>query len=130
MSLQGNADCLPCLSDGAMGTELADKTGGRLRVLQHHGAKRSTQPQDLLDYDVVLVTYQTIAQELSYLDSGRSAAGKKSKGWPCTQISWHRLVLDEAHTAKNPKTGWTRVCSQLCSDNRCKHHLSTCLASL
>ncbi|KAA6425323.1 MAG: SNF2 family DNA-dependent ATPase [Trebouxia sp. A1-2] len=48
---------------GQWATELADKTNGCLKVLVHHGHKRSRDPRDLLDYDVVLVTYQIIAQE-------------------------------------------------------------------
>ena len=42
---------------GQWATELADKTNGCLKVLVHHGLKRSRDPKDLPDYDVVLVTY-------------------------------------------------------------------------
>lgn len=40
------------------------------------------------------------------------------RGYPIARIKWHRLVLDEAHTAKSPKAGFTKVCAELASDNR------------
>ncbi len=105
---------------GQWASELADKTDGHLKVLLHHGPKRSKNPQDLLDYDVVLVTYQIIAQEWRHLwtDTHAKASSDESCSCTCACVKWHRLVLDEAHTAKNPKAGWTRTCAQLASDNR------------
>lgn len=103
---------------GQWATELADKTNGRLKVLVHHGLKRSRDPKDLLDYDVVLVTYRIIAQELGYLLNSKEGRAAMIQDYPIARIKWHRLVLDEAHTAKNPKTGFTRVCAELASDNR------------
>ena len=45
--------------------ELANKTGNRLRVLSHHGPLRSKDPAELVDYDIVLVFYQTLGTEYS-----------------------------------------------------------------
>ncbi len=103
---------------GQWATELADKTNGCLKVLVHHGLKRSRDPKDLLDYDVVLVTYQIIAQEWGYLQHSKCDRAKLTQDYPIARIKWHRLVLDEAHTAKNPKAGFTKVCAELASDNR------------
>ena len=102
---------------GQWAEELAAKTGGRLKVLTHYGPKRSTNPMELLDYDVVLTTYQMILMELDFIWDPDNAAARGQRH-PCCRIKWHRLVLDEAHTAKNPKSGWTRVCDKLASDNR------------
>ncbi|KAL0052446.1 hypothetical protein WJX82_002358 [Trebouxia sp. C0006] len=88
---------------GQWATELADKTNGRLKVLMHHGLKRSRDPKDLLDYDVVLVTYQIIAQEWVYLQHTKSDRAKLAHDYLIARIKWHRLVLDEAHTAKTPR---------------------------
>jgi SNF2 family DNA or RNA helicase len=86
---------------GQWATELADKTNGRLKVLMHHGLKHRRDPKDLLDYDVVLVTYQIIAQEWVYLQHTKSDRAELAHDYPTARIKWHRLVLDEAHTAKN-----------------------------
>jgi len=103
---------------GQWAAELAAKTAGRLKVLTHYGPKRSTNPMELLDYDVVLTTYQMIAYELDFIRDLTEDAAAGGQRHPCCRIKWHRLVLDEAHTAKNPKSGWTRVCEKLASDNR------------
>lgn len=107
----------PVTPMGQWAEELAAKTGGRLKVLTHYGPKRSTNPMELLDYDVVLTTYQMILMELDFIWDLDNAAARGQRH-PCCRIKWHRLVLDEAHTAKNPKSGWTRVCDKLASDNR------------
>ena len=103
---------------GQWATELADKTNGRLKVLMHHGVKRSRDPKDLLEHDVVLVTYQTIAQEWGYLQHSQDDRADMTQNYPIARIKWHRLELDEAHTAKNPNAGFTKVCAELASDNR------------
>ena len=108
---------------GQWASELADKSGGRLRVLSHHGPKRSTRPQDLVGYDVVLVTYQLLAKEAAYFEQeggwqGEGEMAPTLEGFPCSRIKWHRLVLDESHTAKNPKAGITWMCAKIESDNR------------
>ena len=103
---------------GQWATELAAKTGGHLKVLTHYGPKRSTNPMELLDYDVVLTTYQMIALELDFIRDFTDDAAARGQRHPCCRIKWHRLVLDVAHMAKNPKSGWTRVCEKLASDNR------------
>jgi hypothetical protein len=41
-----------------------------------------------------------------------------TQDYPIVRIKWHRLMLDEAHTATNPKAGFTKVCAGLASDNR------------
>ena len=102
---------------GQWADELADKTEGRLKVLLHHGAKRSKVPADLAGYDIVLVTYQTLRQEFG--KGWKEAAGDdKNLFPPCGSIQWHRIVLDEAHTVKNPNAQLTKACKALSGDKR------------
>ena len=58
---------------GQWKTDLADKAGASLKVLQHHGPQRTKRPADLVDNDVVLVTYQTLGSDFgnSCLENGR-----------------------------------------------------------
>ena len=102
---------------GQWADELADKTAGSLKVLMHHGAKRSRNPKDLAEYDVVLVTYQTLGLEFSRVL--KEPAGDDLNLFPpCGSIQWHRIVLDEAHIVKNPGAQLTRACTALRGDNR------------
>ena len=97
---------------GQWAEELADKTAGSLKVLMHHGTKRSKDPKDLAEYDVVLVTYQTLGLEFS---KGLKEAVREDMNLfpPCGSIQWHRIVLDEAHTVKNPSAQLTKACTAL-----------------
>lgn len=102
---------------GQWAQELADKTGGSLKVLMHHGQKRSRHPKDLAEYDVVLVTYQTLGLEFSR--GLKETAGENMNLFPpCGSIQWHRVVLDESHTVKNPSAQLTKACTALHGDKR------------
>ncbi|KAL3157879.1 hypothetical protein ABBQ32_012289 [Trebouxia sp. C0010 RCD-2024] len=99
--------------------ELADKTGGTLKVVMHHGTKRSRDPKDLTGYDVVLVTYQTLGLEFSRgLKEVSGTEGGVNLFPPCGSILWHRIVLDEAHTVKNPTALMSKACTALRGDKR------------
>lgn len=63
-----------------------------LKPFLFHGPKRPSNYKDLLEYDVVISSYDTIRSE--YL---------KDKS-PIYEGYWHRVVLDEAHTIKNKKS--------------------------
>ncbi|KAL0020479.1 hypothetical protein WJX77_009137 [Trebouxia sp. C0004] len=102
---------------GQWAEELADKAKGRLKVLLHHGPKRSKDPKDLAAYDIVLVTYQTLGLDFSRGSKETSGDGK-NRFPPCGSIQWHRIVLDEAHTVKNPGAQLTKACMALASNKR------------
>jgi len=63
-----------------------------LKGFLFHGPNRPSSYKDLLEYDVVISSYDTIRSEFDK---------KKS---PIYQGYWHRIVLDEAHTIKNKKS--------------------------
>ena len=103
---------------GQWADELADKAKGNLKVLLHHGPKRTKQPSDLAwSYDIVLVTYQTLGLEYS---RGLKDTSKETNTFPpCGSIHWHRIVLDEAHIVKNPAAQLTKACMALSGEKRC-----------
>ncbi|KAF2116188.1 SNF2 family N-terminal domain-containing protein [Lophiotrema nucula] len=82
---------------------------GTLRFYRYHGSRRHISLQDLLQYDVLLTTYATVAAEFC---RGQSMLN---------HIEWFRVVLDEAHVIRNPSTKQFRAISSLAA------HLRWCL---
>jgi SNF2 family DNA or RNA helicase len=76
-------------------SEIKTKTPS-LKVLVHHGPSRTTSDKKLIANDVVITTYQTLMSEN---DSGA-----------CFRVKWYRVILDEAHSIKNPKAKSTQAC--------------------
>ncbi|KAF1942220.1 hypothetical protein EJ02DRAFT_345944 [Clathrospora elynae] len=74
----------------------------RLKWIRYHGAERfGLKAEDLADHDIVLTTYHIIAKDL--LDRKR----------PFPLINWFRIVLDEAHTIRNPTNQSKAACSMM-----------------
>ncbi len=68
------------------------KFAPHLRVLKHHGARRTGRPGELGGYDVIVTSYDTIIR-----DSGMFG-----------MIEWPLVVLDEAQYVRNPEAIRTR----------------------
>ncbi len=77
-----------------------------LRVLVHHGADRSSadlqQRLAEADADAVLTTYSLVHRDIDHL----------------VEITWGRLVLDEAQQVKNPGTAASRAVRRLRAGRR------------
>ncbi|WP_444659090.1 DEAD/DEAH box helicase [Caproiciproducens sp. R2] len=71
--------------------EFAKFTKG-LSVLVHHGPLRTGRYTELLDYDAVIISYNTASSDQSLLH----------------MIHWDLLVLDEAQNIKNPEAARTQ----------------------
>lgn len=59
-----------------------------IKVLVHHGATRTGLPKSLLEYDVVVTSYDTAVRD----------------GALFGMIEWQLVILDEAQAIKNPDT--------------------------
>lgn len=72
-----------------------------------HGTNRTKSYKDLMEYDVVVSSYETVRSE--------HIAQAKS---PIFAGYWHRVVLDEAHNIKNKKAKSTIACYHVRSMRR------------
>ena len=86
-----------------------------LSILTYHGPDRHKQASKLYKSDVVLTTYQIITREISNIAVGKGddmgpigdfneeTHAKEIRQSPLLQVAWERIILDEAHTIRNPK---------------------------
>ncbi len=74
----------------------------QLRFKIVHGPKRQREWGQLKKYDVLISSYQLIANDLAQ--------------WQAQKLSW--IILDEAHQIKNPRTQVSQALRQLQSDYR------------
>ncbi|KAG9120079.1 hypothetical protein FRC07_004585 [Ceratobasidium sp. 392] len=90
---------------------------GTLSTYTYYGAYRNVDAQVLKAYDVVLTTYQTVSADFEAMGGFKTVeeltadaanrtkkrkVEKTDKG--LFEIKWKRVVLDEAHQIRNPKT--------------------------
>ncbi|KAJ4354231.1 DNA repair protein rad16 [Didymosphaeria variabile] len=97
--------------------EIGAYTDGKLKVLVYHGTNSKCKKmtvKDLRKYDVIMVSYNSL----------ESLHRKETKGWtrgediikeasPLHAITYHRLILDEAHSIKSRTTGVAKACFAL-----------------
>ncbi|KAJ7426996.1 Transcription termination factor 2 [Willisornis vidua] len=84
---------------------------GKLRVYLYHGPNRDKHAEVLSGHDVVVTTYSLLSKEVpTSKDEGEAPAEDHDVGngsSPCSpllRVAWARLILDEAHNIKNPRT--------------------------
>ncbi|XP_023213372.1 transcription termination factor 2-like isoform X2 [Centruroides sculpturatus] len=89
-----------------------------VRVYIYHGPNRIRSAQRLSEYDVVIVTYDTLCSEIKENKAKNKSASPRSKKVqeksPILCIKWERIILDEAHRIKNYKT---RTAQAICTLN-------------
>ncbi|XP_012271112.1 transcription termination factor 2 [Orussus abietinus] len=78
---------------------------GILSVQIFHGTNRKNEPLKLAKFDVVITTYNLLSREF-----------KKSS--PLYKINWKRVILDEAHVVRNPKSQVSEAVCGLMADKR------------
>ncbi|GAA5927000.1 DEAD/DEAH box helicase [Sporobolomyces koalae] len=87
--------------------EIENKTSKYLRVHIHHGPSRSKDALSLHKYDVVVTNYETVLSD----NNSRRALFESNR-------PFYRVILDEAHTIKNPSTKTSQACSALRAEYR------------
>ncbi|OTA54482.1 P-loop containing nucleoside triphosphate hydrolase protein [Hypoxylon sp. EC38] len=60
-----------------------------LQILRHHGLTKARSAEELLQYDIVLSTYSTVASDF------------RSEEPVLYSINWFRVILDEAHCIRH-----------------------------
>lgn len=86
-----------------------------LNVLIYHGTGKK-QAASLNQYDVVITTYGALATEFAAIDGEGSKPKKAEKG--LFAVHWRRVVLDEGHTIRSPRTKGARAACTLEADSR------------
>lgn len=88
-------------------TQLEEHTRpGSLKVYLYYGRQRTTDANVLQKHDIVLTTYNILANEESSLES------------PIKKIEWWRVILDEAHIIKNVNAQQSRAVNNLKANRR------------
>ncbi|KAF2178018.1 hypothetical protein K469DRAFT_600904, partial [Zopfia rhizophila CBS 207.26] len=75
------------------------------RVHKYHGNNKETELDKLADFDIIITTYATLAAQ---------TIGKSH----LHQLTWFRVVLDEAHVIRNHNTKYFRAVTSLSARNR------------
>ncbi|CAN6681548.1 unnamed protein product [Malus baccata var. baccata] len=87
-------------------TQLGEHTRpGRLKVYMYYG-ERTSNAEELKEYDIVLTTYSILATENSWTES------------PVKEIEWWRVILDEAHMIKNVNAQQSQAVTSLKAKRR------------
>ena len=99
--------------------------GGALRIVTHHGTTREKTAAGLAAADVVLTSYGTLASDWAAREAAKVApnleAAKRKRAAPAAslfELSWHRVVLDEAHTIRNKLTQSSKAALALRGERR------------
>ncbi|KAF9890716.1 hypothetical protein FE257_005582 [Aspergillus nanangensis] len=76
-----------------------------------HGSSRTTNVDELSQYDLVITTYSIVLSELSGRGSRRGVS-------PLTKMNMFRIVLDEAHTIREQSAAQTQAIFKLNSQRK------------
>jgi len=131
MKLRSKATLVVCAVSlvGQWIAEAKEKTAGSLKIHMYHGQGRIKQARRLAtEFDLIVTTYATLSSDCGTKASrgakgGGAAIGGKRDAFSTTSsplhaVQWHRLVLDESHTCKNPAVGHTKACVALEAQRR------------
>ena len=88
-----------------------------LRVLVFHGSgKKLMRAQDFAEYDVVITSYGTLATE--YYPRGKKDPPPVPRDQGLFSMEWRRVILDEGHIIRNPKTKSALAATNLMAKSR------------
>ncbi|KIY67158.1 hypothetical protein CYLTODRAFT_490860 [Cylindrobasidium torrendii FP15055 ss-10] len=87
-------------------------TPGALKSYVYYGNGRNISTDELAKYDVVITTYQVCVTEHAEANATGARTKKKKTERSLYDINWKRVVLDEGHCIRNPKTKMAKaVCA-------------------
>ncbi|XP_023338911.1 transcription termination factor 2 isoform X2 [Eurytemora carolleeae] len=91
---------------GQWENEIKNKVkSGILCVLVYHGAgARKSSAREMSRYDVIITTYGVILSEVKAELGDAFKEPKKVKKGKILSLAFERIILDEAHTIRNPKS--------------------------
>jgi SNF2 family DNA or RNA helicase len=106
--------------------EIERHTNPPLKVYIYQGNRRNRDINHLLQYDIIITTYNTLSFEYSNTFLGGESTRKKKKKdapskdspSPIFQIEFFRVVLDEAHNIKNRKSFQARATTAVEANRR------------
>lgn len=120
--------------------QIADHcVNGAITTCVYYGASRNITADELAKYDVVITTYQTVVGEAdsnALVDGERPKKKKKKNETGLFDVKWkvklviclmesnlpkprkQRIVLDEGHNIRNPKTKMTKAVCNLTAQRR------------
>lgn len=78
-----------------------------LDVYTYHGGDRERDPGKLCQHDIVVTTYQILAQDY------HAAASSGQPPPPLGQVEWRRVICDESQNLRDPKTQQAKACAAL-----------------
>ncbi|KAF4598505.1 hypothetical protein EYR38_006909 [Pleurotus pulmonarius] len=91
---------------------------GILTTAVYYGAGRSLSAKDLSGYDIVITTYQVLTGEHDMPAGDGPSKKKQKKDRSLFDVKWKRVILDEGHNIRNPKTKMARAACALNAERR------------
>jgi len=109
---------LSVMSNWSIQAEKHVREANKLKILIYHGSTKSGQKSaEFAKYDIVITTYATMA--LEYMPAGiKSKPEKVPRSSGLFSTTWRRVVLDEGHNIRNPKSKMAQAAYALLADTR------------
>ena len=93
------------------------KSEHALQVLVYHGSgKKPMSAEDFGEYDVIITSYGTLAGE--YYLRGKKDPPPVPRSQGLFSIKWRRVILDEGHIIRNPRTKSSLAATNLMAQSR------------
>lgn len=95
-------------------SEIEAHTNNKLKVYIFHGANRTTNVEELMEYDVILTTYAILESVWRKQERGFKRVNGSHKEKSCLHaIEFYRVILDEAHCIKDRQSGTAKSVNNL-----------------